>query len=315
MKLTSSLLHMLSSYVLLVQSKAAANNDVWYPLPPNFDQKDPDTLLAKVQQFAQTQPQNNKLPFDNIYVFGDSACDTGNLFKLSEYTDPDPKYYWKGRFSNGPMWPDYLQAQYNLKVKNFAYGGAVISTYNYVNLEGVPDFADQISEYLKKGNQFPPNSGRSLTLLQFVGNDLVNRSVTAQKAVNDFELMLQWLIDIGEMKNFLVFESAITDYNTWGYSSKLAEMVQKVQARTKLDGVTIEFLPIVNEFGKMVANPPPTADKGKWAPLDSSCFNQNTKVQCKDPQNHFRYDLYHPSTVPNYNTAMLIGKAIKSLFK
>ncbi|KAJ9083741.1 hypothetical protein DSO57_1031692 [Entomophthora muscae] len=92
-----------------------ARDSVWYALPPGFDQSKPDSILGLVEQAP--------LWFDGIYLFGDSDCDTGNLFKLTKNTDPDPKAYWNGRFSNGPMWPDYLQARHKLNVRNYAYGG------------------------------------------------------------------------------------------------------------------------------------------------------------------------------------------------
>jgi len=209
------------------------------------------------------------------------------------------------------MWPDYLEYYYNLKIKNFAYGGAVVTTDNFVNVEGIPDFADQISSY--KNNSFPVGT-RPLALIQFVGNDLLGKNITATKVAADMELMLQWLVDIGQVRDFLVFLSPIQDYNTWGYSSALTAMVKRFGAKTAEDLVKIHTLDIGAYYADMVAVPPPTADPGKWHPVSDSCYNQKTGSKCNDPWNYFRFDLYHPSTVPNYNSAIAIGKTIQKFW-
>ena len=46
--------------------------------------------------------------FDQIFVFGDSLSDTGNVLIGSDGTTPDPNAYFEGRFSNGPVWIERL---------------------------------------------------------------------------------------------------------------------------------------------------------------------------------------------------------------
>jgi outer membrane lipase/esterase len=73
--------------------------------------------------------------FTNLYVFGDSLSDTGNLFAatsaLGAANPPAP--YYQGRFSNGPVWVERLGNPLALAVTaaptvkssmNFAFGGA-----------------------------------------------------------------------------------------------------------------------------------------------------------------------------------------------
>lgn len=77
------------------------------------------------------------LPFSQMFVFGDSLSDTGNVFLASGTTVPTPAAYVGGRFSNGPNWIDMLSAQLGLSMTpyvvasdptteniNFAFGGA-----------------------------------------------------------------------------------------------------------------------------------------------------------------------------------------------
>ena len=48
--------------------------------------------------------------YSAIYAFGDSLSDVGNVFVGTSGTEPAP-HYFAGRFSNGPIWLDYLAAQ------------------------------------------------------------------------------------------------------------------------------------------------------------------------------------------------------------
>ena len=55
--------------------------------------------------------------FDRMYVFGDSLSDTGNVSNVTRFVQtldpstsvqpPSPPYF-QGRYSNGPLWVDYL---------------------------------------------------------------------------------------------------------------------------------------------------------------------------------------------------------------
>lgn len=76
-------------------------------------------------------------PYSNIYVFGDSLSDSGNVFAftttLSAFVPvvPGAPGYWDGRFSNGPNYADYLSSLLGLTLSpsigggdNYAFGGA-----------------------------------------------------------------------------------------------------------------------------------------------------------------------------------------------
>jgi thermolabile hemolysin len=52
--------------------------------------------------------------------------DDGNgVYKLSDGTFPPPPYF-EGRFSNGPVWVEYLSKKLGLASVNYAAGGATI---------------------------------------------------------------------------------------------------------------------------------------------------------------------------------------------
>ncbi|MBD2776642.1 SGNH/GDSL hydrolase family protein [Iningainema tapete] len=75
-------------------------------------------ILATASLLALIFPFEAKAAtFDKIYVFGDSLSDTGNVFTVTTVAnrlnptipvDPPSPPYFNGRYSNGPVWVDYL---------------------------------------------------------------------------------------------------------------------------------------------------------------------------------------------------------------
>ncbi|MEL6494320.1 MAG: SGNH/GDSL hydrolase family protein [Cyanobacteria bacterium J06623_7] len=71
---------------------------------------------------------DNASEYSNIYAFGDSLLDTGNLFNVTTFArelappgtelfaiPPSPPYF-AGRFSNGPIWLDNLAAELDIEI-------------------------------------------------------------------------------------------------------------------------------------------------------------------------------------------------------
>src|SRR3569832_674500 len=64
---------------------------------------------------------------NELYVFGDSLSDMGTVFRMTGGMYPPNPTYYKGRYSNGRVWVEYLADRLKLpsdRVTNFAYGGA-----------------------------------------------------------------------------------------------------------------------------------------------------------------------------------------------
>jgi outer membrane lipase/esterase len=70
--------------------------------------------------------------YSNLFVFGDSLSDTGNVFLATGGAVPAPPYY-NGRFTNGPTWIDELASSLGMPAgaipalaggNNYAFGGA-----------------------------------------------------------------------------------------------------------------------------------------------------------------------------------------------
>lgn len=125
-------------------------------------------LLAATALLALTAPLAHAS--GNLYVFGDSLSDNGNLYKL---IGSPPAPYYDGRFSNGPVWAEYLPSLTGLAFtpgQDYAYGGAFTGDLtvngtdygtNYVSA-GLPGITTEIASFTAAGGHF--SSGDVVTL-------------------------------------------------------------------------------------------------------------------------------------------------------
>jgi phospholipase/lecithinase/hemolysin len=75
--------------------------------------------------FSMLPASSANLNFPAIYSFGDSLSDTGNAFAFSKPFTPGgvgfpPPPYFEGRFSNDPVWIDYLADDLDLEPITYA---------------------------------------------------------------------------------------------------------------------------------------------------------------------------------------------------
>ena len=61
--------------------------------------------------------------YSSLFVLGDSLSDDGNVYEATGGATPQSPPYFEGRFSNGPVFTDYLAQGFAVS-ENFAYGGA-----------------------------------------------------------------------------------------------------------------------------------------------------------------------------------------------
>lgn len=100
-------------------------------------------------------------PFTKLVVFGDSLSDTGAVFAVTQGAVPLSPPYHAGRFSNGPVWVEYLAAALDLPVENLAYGGAQTDRANLLDgLFGMdfPGLRDEIALYTREAVAVDPDA-------------------------------------------------------------------------------------------------------------------------------------------------------------
>ncbi|MCW5316365.1 GDSL family lipase [Nostoc sp. KVJ3] len=159
--------------------------------------------------------------FDQFYVFGDSLSDTGNVYDATGGTFPQSPPYFNGRFSDGPIWVDYLGDQLGLKPTllttipstpptqgiNFAFGGASSGLDNaVVPNKGLPGVLKQVLGFaatLQANNQTAdPNA--LYTLWGGANDFLFLNPQDSTTPISNISLALNTLVGVGA-KNILVF--------------------------------------------------------------------------------------------------------------
>ncbi|KAE8208237.1 hypothetical protein CF327_g7143 [Tilletia walkeri] len=123
--------------------------------------------------------------FGSVVVFGDSLSDNGNVFRLTNHTWPEDKAYYRGRFSNGPVWIEQLAKEIGLLLHptrgtsadllDLAYGGATVNNSRIQGYTGyqstipVPSVLSQVRTYLKSSSK--RSISRSLFVVTGGSND------------------------------------------------------------------------------------------------------------------------------------------------
>jgi phospholipase/lecithinase/hemolysin len=165
--------------------------------------------------------------FTQMYVFGDSLSDSGNLFNASVQATgvgyPPPPYF-NGRFSNGFNWVDYLAQDLNLNPTlytelslgitptqgiNFAFGGSTTGQANTIN-PLLPGLRQQVGLF---ASLFPANQladPNALFILWAGANDYLPTQsptftpfTTPETTIGNLSFALSTLAGKGA-KNFLV---------------------------------------------------------------------------------------------------------------
>lgn len=94
--------------------------------------------------------------YTDVYVFGDSLSDNGNLYDLTGGMVPPSAYYWNGRFSNGPVAVEVLASSLGATLHDYAYGGATTGLFNG---NGSPAAATGLTGVLSQVSKFTTSLG------------------------------------------------------------------------------------------------------------------------------------------------------------
>lgn len=108
------------------------------------DSRDLDVPIVYPEESDSTHP------ITRLVIFGDSLSDAGRIKHRLQVFPGSP--YWLGRFSNGPVWPDYLAMASELAVLNRAYGGASINPPHDLDEVGLIGFVKDEGRFFVSGS-------------------------------------------------------------------------------------------------------------------------------------------------------------------
>lgn len=178
------------------------------------------TLLALCLSFGASLAA--QAAYSNVYFFGDSLSDTGNVYTASGGTEPLPPYF-EGRFSNGQLWVEHIATgldkadaakPFQLGGNNYAWAGAMTNSSGLADpmLGIATGLQSQVMNFWA-GDHANANAS-DLFVIAIGGNDLFGiasafpsdadaRLAAAQMAVANVMTSLNYLISKGA-NNFLI---------------------------------------------------------------------------------------------------------------
>jgi len=270
------------------------------------------TVLALFASAASAAHAAALPTYDAIYVFGDSYCDVGNIYAATDGLYP-PAPYYKGRFSNGPIWIDHLAGATGLTVApsekggtDFAFGGAW-ATAPQVTVEGtIPDVPGQVTLYLAKhdGKADP----KALYIIEGGGNDILgglNGSLgTAAElghaiatSLSDAEMALRR----AGARNFLIPDlfnvgllpkaSANRTFAGAATTATNTDLTEMLEPETLLAGVKIQRLDVFTFMNAVKKD----ATHFGFTNITTPCLNLTALTECSDPDHTFFWDDEHPT--------------------
>lgn len=246
--------------------------------------------------------------FSNLYIFGDSYSDVGNVFIVTKGAEPAPPYF-NGRFSNGPLWVDHVAGFLGLPAlkpslaggTDFAFAGAEVTAPDVTAAGTIPSVPQQVALYLQSaGGKADPHA---LYILEGGGNDILDATGGSPQ-----QLGYQIALGIAESelalrkagaRNFLIpdlfnvgllpaaqanaaFASAATNAaNEW--------LNRLLGLEDFLEGIHIVRLDVFDLANAIQTDPTHFGFTNITAP----CITPGTTTVCADPDHTYFWDIEH----------------------
>ena len=293
------------------------------------------------------QAANFSSDFNQIFVFGDSLSDPGNIFNLTGGAVPENPLSYGGRFSNGPIWTEYFTPKFGLNLSpvtspvqspdgtNFAFGGATSGDENVVNLlkpdipAQFPGLTQQLNYFIEPllANNLSANPD-ALYVIWAGSNDYTFGGVTDPTVpVRNLANGVRSLYDVGA-RNFLLLNLPNLGDTPLGMATNPQGLNQLVDThnfglnlaldswRQSLGGAKIVGYDLNASFQQILQNPAAfglTNITDSWSGAVARCL----KIGCEEtpnPDDYLFWDWVHPTTRVHEIIAAEAFSAVESEF-
>jgi phospholipase/lecithinase/hemolysin len=257
-------------------------------------------LLSGLSVAAHAAPPS----YDNLYIFGDSYCDVGNLFALTGGAEPAAPYY-NGRFSNGPIWLDHVAGFLGVPLTasalggtDYAFGGAWVTEPQSVT--GVPSVPEQVKLYLSQhhGKADP----KALYILEGGGNDILDTTshspdelgLEIAESLAHSELLLREAgakhFIIPDLFNVGLLPAAAgnTSFATKASTAANKALDDLLAFEEFLEGIDILRMNVFSLLNSVETDPTHFG----FTDVTNPCLTTNV---CSDPDHTFFWDTHHPT--------------------
>lgn len=243
-------------------------------------------------------PSQPSHPIHALYVFGDSLSDPGNVFQATGKAYPPSPPYFQGRYSNGPVWVEYLAQKLSLspqQIVNSACGGATTG-----NASGyVPSLLRQVEQFTQTHQTANPEA---LYVIWAGANDYLqgaaNPTATVanlSQAISDLAnrgaktLLVANLPDLGQLPATRQSSSAaqltaLTKRHNEALRQGLANLRQQLTDKTKIVELDAYHL-----YREATAEP----KRFGFTNVTGTCLDERSA--CTKPDQFLFWDGIHPS--------------------
>jgi phospholipase/lecithinase/hemolysin len=246
--------------------------------------------------------------FTALYVFGDSLSDTGRN------PAPAPEYY-NGRYSNGPLWVEYLSAELGIPYNannNFAVSGSTTSDLagEITGLTASTNLSTSLFTLLSGGNDFLQNA--TVGVNEAFWSDLVQTAVFNLTNAADLlyaygarEVVIPNQVSVGETPAFLgtpIGYPQYIDSKVALFNAKLGAALVSVAQRDP--GLRIYALDFNTAFNQFLGSP---AAYGFTVVTNGALEDPNLvdKSYTGPGADYVFWDVIHPTTKAHALTAAL----------
>ncbi|KAI9298961.1 hypothetical protein K502DRAFT_357995 [Neoconidiobolus thromboides FSU 785] len=277
--------------------------------------------------------------YDQLYIFGDSLSDYDNTYVLSNHSSPNDKYYYNGRYSNGPTWIERLGKKLSIpNVKSFAYAAATSDNIEFPATlvpGGVPGAIQQVNEFVKYYNGHKKNGKlpkSPLVSFAFGGNDFPSPGSSPQKMVNNLEKSIVKIINEKSLNNFLIMTTTPLDITpqvkslpkehqiqfeliTKQIGTLWSEAINRLRKNyPKIRIYTFDSRDILLKLTKQKTTEGVSIDEVNGSCLVKQETGENSLTTynvCSDPDKYIFYDSIHPTS----NTHQYFADEIYNIMK
>ncbi|KQN60272.1 MULTISPECIES: SGNH/GDSL hydrolase family protein [unclassified Erwinia] len=259
--------------------------------------------------------------FERIITFGDSLTDNSNVFNASMWKAPNSKTWYRGHFSNGYVWHEYLAGNLGIHSYNWAVGGAETKDTSVLGLIKIPGIDKQIDSFVSYMNEDKNyNAGKSLFSIMAGGNDLMNGDIEPEEMISNIDKGISRLTSLGA-KSIIVMTAPdvslvpgmqdksdserlrLKDY-VRVLNNGIKESVKRHEYRNR-GNVDIYLIDVEKIFNDLVKNPGEHGiddvkhaclDINNILPLPDYIFNFKPSPSCRHDKVHLFWDNVHPTT-------------------
>ncbi len=247
------------------------------------------------------------LPYNSLYVFGDSLSDNGNAYILTGgVVPPSPPY--AQRFSNGPVAVENLAAAFGIGLApsalggtNYAVGGATTGAASFIPPLNGTGISTQIGAFTAASPVFDP--ARSLFVVWGGPNDFflnptaasidpavtnLANAITALAGMGAEHILVPNMPDLGTTPFGLSLgapDSAGLTMLSLGFNQGLAQMLGSLDAVLAADIIPFDTFSLLSEVRL-------NSSVYGFANVSEQCLGNPA---CTDPDTYLFWDGVHPT--------------------